>query len=919
MKNIVNSVFIAYHGSGSIGGTEVIGKQFETEINTRYPVRKAYCGPNTNERTFAEHAGKVIPESAMFLFVVNDMCPQDERGCLNKETSAYLYGEIKAFYDLYKLGERNKKDFAVFYCGNERKNDTEAMAYVKRLLADIDPACELCTGNQYYIVNRVSFDHWINDRLVNVNKSVLTDEKYYPFSLLQKKVEEILQNERSAVFVLQMEKGMGKTTFVRALAADEEFQRGVAVKPVYVSRACDYASPESFAWEISDLLRQDGSAVKRQTDVAPMNLVGADLAEEFSRFVNEFKAKRYADRKLFLIVDGIDDMGSVGARKITDFFEGARFDDGVYVMFTCRVFHESNSSENPAYEFIRKFKGEKLVFKSDSAEYLRFLYNYFNNNIIASFSKGEKKLDEREIFAHINPKNILAFSILLKISEIYFQNTPTDAVDVSVLCSLESALGFYYNYMTHELNSELLAEYRKLLCVLALSDYALTSKELKTAFDIDFDSERLAQNDFLRIFVKECDDRPVTFGFVHDKIKRLILSDHGEVVNGLLGGIYFDLCNAFRPDVAIEKLFAEHGTLINFLPALLQSDTLTAREKDELTERALALPFALSWTKPLSVAEPERRLLRILADRLEKTPSLCERHHRQVACVYAVLAHDCFLLNYFFECAPYYELSEKHYALYGIEQAPDEAKREYAEMLTIYGTYCQQCGRTSDALVLLQRCVALVDEIYPRGGIPFDDYVHHRVACSNIYHSCKDYANQKKVLDEAKKIGGKRYREENPARYAFMNVSYYWHYSSKGNWKKAARYIDVALKYYKIHYERDWKSMFVGDMVACVALKIDLLTRFCKNKKRCLAEAKELTAFVAEAAERTGFKNPSIDLRVPEALAALYAEAGLREECRELCEELLTRFDALLAAGNKDFAMFYWFRKRVEVTLAKVS
>lgn len=914
-----NSVFIAYHGTYDKGGTALEADRIRIKLRD-YPIAEAYSGPNTDERTFDKHANEVIPNSALFLLVVNDFCPHDESGCLNKEISKYLYGEISAFYKLYKSGERNKKDFAVYYCGNVLADKKQQAAYISRLLLDIDPDGELCTGNQFFVVDNIGLDGWINSRLVKPEISVLTDETYYPFSLLREKVKDVLERKSKDIFVLQMERGMGKSTFVRALERDEEFAKTAAVKAIYVSRDKNYASPENFLWDFSDLLRKDGEGNMRSVDVMPVDIINSDPVQSFVRFVNEFKNKYYADKKLFIVIDGIDDMGTGGRMTITDFFETAEFCEGVYVMFTCRIFGETDGLRNASYGFVKRFTGEKIVFDSQNYDYLKFLYDYFNDNVISQFPKGNAEANVRDIFSSISPKNILSFSILIKIGNIYFSNTKPEKVDWRILSSLENALDFYYNYMKTELNREAFDCYKKLLALFALSDYSLTTEDLKEGFGLDFSEKLLNKNGFLRIFIRVHDETaPVSFGIIHDRVKQLILSDEESDAKNLVNEIFTKLSVLAEAKITLGEKCVKRFALFKFLGTLLSGELISPADKEVLAERILNQPYALTWAKPVSQAEPERMILKSLTEYINSSRSaLGEKFPAETAHAYAVYAHDCFLLNYFCEAGWHFESCKKYYDKLNISSAPPEVRYKYATMLTMYGTHLRLCNRHEEAIKLFKECTDICDELYRIGGISLADYAHYYVAKSNIYQSLGDSKNQKKSLDTAMKIGGKKLREVFPARYAFMNVALSSYYEGKKKYKKAFSLILLALKCYKEHYDRDWHTMFVGDFVACVAYYIDRLYKF-RKADECAALVREAVDYVNAIIKETNFSNPNIDMLIPETTARCYLKLGMKNECVAECNKLLNKIEVLCAGKNRDFDSVRAFKKRTEEILGQAQ
>lgn len=916
-----NSVFIAYHGSKSIDGTGKQAEEIAKRLKKSFPVSEPYYGPDTDERTYDVHPDVVIPGSAMFLLVVNDRCPKDEYGKLDKTVAAWLYREVQAFYDLFANNERSKKDFAVYYCGNLLRTNRDIAAYVKRLLSDIDKDGALCEGNQYYVVDSIGIDDWVQKRLVDPHASVLTDEPYYPFDLLREKVKNVLDAKPKDVFVLQMERGMGKTTFAHALENDDEFRSVATVRALFIDRDKNYASPEKFLWDFSDLLRRDDNGTLRSVEIMPVDILNSDPVRSFTRFVNEFKAKYYADTKLLIIIDGIDDMGVGGTMTVTDFFEKAEFADGIYVMFSCRIFDDADCLRNAAYGFIKRFDGEKITFDSKNYDYLKFLYDYYNDNLITQFPKNGGGISVRKIFESIDPKNILAFSILIKIGNIYLGQTDAAKVDWHILSSLEHALGFFYKHMKSTLNVESFAEYKKLLVIFALSDLLLTEADLKEAFGIDFSAKTLRQNPYLRIFIRLHDEtEPVSFGIVHDRIKQLILSDDPDFTKALVDEIYAKTNALAHSGMSMDELCGKRFAVLKFSGTLFDSEFLTQDEKNTLAENLLSLPFEQNWSKPVPVAESERSLLKMLTDYIKSpTSTIPSELSAETALAYAVYAHDCFILNLFYEAGEHFATCCDYYDKAGLDRATPKVKQEYAMMLTVYGTHLQLCNKPKESLALFVKCLDLCDKLFAEHNIPLRDYVHYHVAKSNIYNSCKDYASQKKTLDTAMRIGGDEYRETDPARYAFMNTGYASYYDAKHKPKKAFKYIQTALAHYKIHYARDWTTMFIGDMVACVGNYVARLPQIYKNRDVCLTLMHKETDFIRSVVNKTGYSNPNIDMRVHMNVARFYLDLRMKKECITACTGLLDRISAMLAGKARDFVSVRNFKSDTEAILDKAK
>jgi len=86
------SAFIAYHGSMDKNGSFSIANTIKLLLNSQRTKYEVYCGPDTDQHTFEDHFTRVIPNSELFILVVNDYVPVDQDGALDEVKCKYLAG-----------------------------------------------------------------------------------------------------------------------------------------------------------------------------------------------------------------------------------------------------------------------------------------------------------------------------------------------------------------------------------------------------------------------------------------------------------------------------------------------------------------------------------------------------------------------------------------------------------------------------------------------------------------------------------------------------------------------------------------------------------------------------------------------------------------------------------------------------------
>ena len=861
-----HSVFIAYHGSADINGTAEIAKSIKKLIDKNVPSCLSYCGPDTNERTYDDHPDLVIPVSKLFLFVVNDSIPKTNSGQINPETSQYIIDEIKAFKMLIDSNLRNKKDFAVLYTGNFLKNKNDITNYVKKLLYNIDPNEELYVGNHYYLVEFDSIIDWVDNRIKNTSSQAMVNEEYYPFKVLEKKVVYNIDN-KDASFLIQMGKGMGKTTFVRGFS--KKYSDKYFIFPYYITDNFD-CSRENFYWSLVDFLREC------KTTLPSCNI---NVDEEFIEFLRKVKKQFFSDKKMVFIIDGIDNIPPLENSLLSLFSNLNTLNDGICFIFTSKTYDEINSSS--AFRFVSQFNGEKVLFNMDSPEYLSFLFDYFNDEIIGTFYRkgNENGLEIAKFFDKIEPKNILSFSIITKLIHVYYSKYKS--ISGELISSLSASMDFYYSYIKNEYNEVILGKIKRIFASIIVSALPLSIRDIVKLTGLDLPDDLFLEYPFLEIFLFK--DENGKYSFVHEEMEKSISKDCKKEIDNILGVAYLE-AKAIPTSVdSYYNYLKDSFVYIKTLSSLLLH--LSEEEKKTLVGRLCSINFSYKWGKQPKLITKESYLLSILL----RTNML---DSKSLVKVFGLLGFNYHLSNKYSTSRIYFEQA---YDLYQKNNnLIEEDVNLYISLLTRYSSVLQEIHLFEQSQKLYKEAVALYDKQYEKGLVEYNSLVFNWICLSHVYSHAKNLKMQKQTLAYVDKRFGVTKRSGDLDNLAFFNFSLAYYYRDKKKYKKSLQVINQTIDYYKtIDYQKN-SSAFLGNIMECFAIKASLLSYLKTSARDCLAFIHDTESFLNTAKNQCDFHNIDFDSRVNYSFAKLLFEHGMFEEAKKYASAIIYSISNML-------------------------
>lgn len=170
-----------------------------------------------------------------------------------------------------------------------------------------------------------------------------------PYKFIEKRLEEFIMGHSKGRFLLQMENGMGKTTFVRMLdnlAYNKKRKRKTTLfRAFYINPIYGYM-PISFLQKLSDVLRYTNAGQHLDGKIPLVDPTAKNAASQVANMINVlFEAQQQEEgaQRLIIFLDGLDELPNKGQRSLIDFLPlTEELNDGIYLIVTCRTESESS-------------------------------------------------------------------------------------------------------------------------------------------------------------------------------------------------------------------------------------------------------------------------------------------------------------------------------------------------------------------------------------------------------------------------------------------------------------------------------------------------------------------------------------------------------------------------------------------------
>lgn len=832
------SCFVAYHGTDNPNGTYNMALNITRYIDKRFLLAKAYCGSHSDEHNFDQHTKQVVPNSKLFLAVVNDYLSENGDP-VEPNTSKYFYfvSEVKAYINLVKSGLRNVKDFAIFYAGNKYKELDEQRQYLERVMALIDPKHILNTGNPNYLVDFKGLSEWIDRRLILGGKSFFFDT-YYPIGEIENKFATDFKTPHYSLLV-EMSPKSGKTRLVDYYSKPRLDQNGNQIKDdriffAYHFKENEKNSIEDFISEVRDAFRNE----KGKEPVSPMHYDFYRDKKSFANYINALKAALYPDKDIIFLLDSINLNPISLGMTVLDYFENVEdFDPGIKFLMTC----SNNKKISRAYEIIvknhREYVGNCEFFDltNESSSYKVFLNNYYNDVVLRPFNNFEVE----KIQNHESLTDIASYSLLAKVASWYVTNLqPDEEVDFNVVASVKEALKKYLsliqaNTQAKSNSGTIFSSIVSLLVLLSYASSPLTIDQIRDYSSILFskdlsiliDEEGLVDEVLIDKFnIDGVEKYKVVHPSIIDALKE---SGYSKVIDSFFENIKITFANYLQ--MPIEKILCNKPLFHEYLGAYLNTVANDANEFNDFAEKITSKLNKFEWADDASYMAKQLVVFRSLFKYIDKFNDTLT-----AAKISARLGLCCYLQDLFEEGEVAYNKASHCYDEIDLDNLNEYEKCMYIEFMTSYGSNLTHVKGRYTPFEAFTLPIPYMEQIVGGQYLKLSDFTNSLLSAGNVatMHISKDesYEKQleidyyyiqkaKKLLDDSKDIndlGQYGWYHQRIGSYYARKAEFYKEKDKKVYEKNRALYykeVDEAVVAYEYAYERAPKSFYLGNLL----------------------------------------------------------------------------------------------------------
>lgn len=734
-------------------------------------------------------------------------------------------------YPLYPFLDLRNDGVYLFDRYIKKLQKTDIVEYIQSLKKSVN----ITELNNIYLENAIASSEFSADLTNytveerNLCEEFLSSGEYLVPDYLIEWLENQLKSPKKVV-LLKMDKGMGKSFFVRGLdpfSIDKIYIDDVSVKAFYINSTYN-SRVDDFSVFVEDLMRK----LTRDTTIANntfrLNIESKTPSLAFAEFLNKYKQRYYKDKKLLFIFDGIDEINQQPEKNIVDFIpKESDLVDGIYVLVTCRVCNESMLSLS-CRKFLADYKGDVAVFRQDDKNYLEFVKNFYDLYIIKKsrlfckrnavvFDAEFDEADER--FTLLQDKSVLNLALIKELIGITLKEMIASGAKIISLSDLnfdEKLYEQYFESIKQYYGSKYYDKFINVICCLALVDRPVTLKELAV----------LSGNDNLNF---------AFLGFVNS-MKLFLGTTRGEE------GAYFTLDHAERKETVIRIFVKRVEATIRFLIAkivevstdkfdfsniedtvyycclnsILQSNSLSKDDVKALLTALLSLPAKLSWSQNYFENRKELEIIKHVDAFSKFNLPYTRKEKLQIAFLYANAGLDELIFNNYTQSDFYFKQAVELYEE-NVDYSVMTELCDYSECLGKYATSLWDQGQNDEALAIYEKIIKFAEVIHKNEESLMSkiDLLSEYICYCNIANAAKCYATQKKLLEyvsmEIEKCDSSDKKERTVP---FLQLCWFYYYRDTNDYEQCAMSIKRAIDDYS-KCARKEVGMYLPDLVKC--------------------------------------------------------------------------------------------------------
>lgn len=231
-----------------------------------------------------------------------------------------------------------------------------------------------------------------------IGEKVLNIEDFVEPRFLVNWLEDIIES-KSKISMIQMGKGMGKSTFIRALdpfSMNKIHIPNTSIRTYYVNSSFGSKVYE-FQNTLYEIFSHDDNRGKRSGRIPYLNIESDSPGKELSRVLNQAKSSFFQNVNLIFILDGLDELKEQIGNNIIDFIpsDTSLLDEGIFIVITSRTPDKSDGLYGYNMECLERFDDvPKFTLDVESDEYVEFKQQYLEESVFGDFSRllGKKRI-----------------------------------------------------------------------------------------------------------------------------------------------------------------------------------------------------------------------------------------------------------------------------------------------------------------------------------------------------------------------------------------------------------------------------------------------------------------------------------------------------------------------------------------------
>jgi len=326
--------------------------------------------------------------------------------------------------------------------------------------------------------------------------SKMSDEKdaFTPPKYIINDIKSFLVENDHGIFFLQIERGMGKTTLVRAMdqlamgnVCFDDGQNNIAVRAYYINSMFSYRMDHFQNESIQTLINTENFGIPRLVlSNIPTNFIGgsdkkddtSNISIAFAHFLNDMLCayqKKISIEKLLYIIDGLDEIRYDCERTIFDCIPNSGLlDKGVYIILTGRHKTETSQWIQEKYALIEEKATTTAIYCCADENNKHTLKSYLAKQLYKKTCDTELSTIETKNISTIIEKGNHRFLYVKALRELL----KADTFNIDELGN-ESILERYLNVLERKYgNGKHIEKIKRLLLIVALLDESVTIEEL---------------------------------------------------------------------------------------------------------------------------------------------------------------------------------------------------------------------------------------------------------------------------------------------------------------------------------------------------------------------------------------------------------------------------------------------------------